>query len=214
MRHQPTALENTWLTRAKRLLALADTGLHFGKDPFDHERYAEVALIAREMLADIGQVPINRIEGLVSEHAAGYATPSLDVRGAIIRGDKILLVRERADGKWAMPGGFADIGLSPAENTEKEVWEEAGLKVKASSLYALRHKSKHPYPADARDFYKLFFVCTELSNASPVAGSETSEAAFFHKGALPDLSLDRVIHSDIEGAFAFSQSNNAHTHFD
>jgi len=214
MCQEPTALEDIWLARAKRLLALAETGLHFCKDPFDHERYAEMAKMAREMLADLGQVPITRIEDLIGNHAAGYATPSIDVRGAVIRGDTILLVRERSDGKWAMPGGFADIGHSPAENTEKEMWEEAGLKVKASVLYALRHKAKHPYPADTRDFYKIFFLCKELSDDKPVPGAEVSEASFFHKDALPDLSLTRVIQSDIAGAFAFAQKTNAPATFD
>ncbi|MEX0318627.1 MAG: NUDIX hydrolase N-terminal domain-containing protein [Ruegeria sp.] len=214
MRQDPTALEDTWLARAKRLLALAETGQHFTSDPFDRERYDEVAAMARAMLADLGRVPLARIDGLISDHAAGYATPSLDVRGAVIRDGRILLVRERADGRWALPGGFADIGKSPAENAEKEIWEEAGLHVRARHLYALRHKARHPYPADARDFYKLFFLCEEVGTDLPRPGSETSEAAFFPEGALPDLSLGRVLHADIDAAFAAHRAATVVTRFD
>ncbi len=207
-------MEETWLARAKRLLALAETGQHFTKDPFDRERYDEIAGMARAMLADLGQVPLSRIDGLISEHAAGYATPSIDIRGAVIRDGRILLVRERSDGKWAMPGGFADIGSSPAENIEREVREEAGLRVRARHLYALRHKARHRYPADARDFYKLFFLCDETGSDDPQPGVETSEVAFFDRTDLPDLSLTRNLSSDIDAAFDAVRANSLETLFD
>ncbi|WP_174838814.1 MULTISPECIES: NUDIX hydrolase [unclassified Ruegeria] len=212
MRQDPTAIEETWLARAKRLLALAETGQHFTENPFDRERYDEIAVIARSMLADLGRVPLAHIEGLIPEHTAGYATPSVDIRGAVIRDGCILLVRERSDGKWAMPGGFADIGSSPAENIEREVWEEAGLRVEARQLYALRHKARHPYPADARDFYKLFFLCDPQNSREPKPGTETSDVAFFAPDALPELSLTRNIPADIQAAFS---ANTGHpTTFD
>lgn len=194
-------MEDTWLTRAKRLLALAETGQHFTKDPFDRERYDEIAKLAQAMLADLGNVPLSRINDLLPTHSGGYATPSIDIRAAVIRDGSILLVRERHDGLWAMPGGFADIGSSPAENIEREVWEEAGLSVRTRHLYALRHKAKHPYPPDALDFYKLFFLCDEVDSDTPQPGPETSEAAFFAPNALPELSLSRNIHADISAAF-------------
>ncbi len=214
MRQDPSALEDTWLARAKRLLALAETGQHFTKDPFDRERYDEIAGMARAMLADLGRVPVSRIGDLVSDHAGGYATPSLDLRAAVIRDGRILLVQERSDGRWSMPGGFADIGSSPAENIEREVLEEAGVQVRARHLYALRHKARHPYPADVRDFYKLFFLCDEISSTAPKAGSETREAGFFASDALPELSLGRNLKMDIEAAFAAHHAENSTVSFD
>jgi Hydrolase of X-linked nucleoside diphosphate N terminal len=81
------AVEDQWLRWAKRLQASASTGFHFSeddKDDFDRERYREVATIAQSMLASIGNIPIKRIEGLLSDFANGYATPKIDVRGAVI----------------------------------------------------------------------------------------------------------------------------------
>lgn len=203
-------MEDTWLARAKRLLALAETGRHFTKDPYDRERYDEIKAIACTMLAELGHVPLTRINGLISEHAAGYATPSIDIRGAVIRNGRILLVRELSDGCWAMPGGFADIGSSPAENIEREVWEEAGLRVRAQRLYAIRHKARHPYPEDVRDFYKLFFLCDQSSIGDPTSGSETSEVGFFELDQLPNLSLTRNLEQDIVAAFhAYSSLETA-----
>jgi ADP-ribose pyrophosphatase YjhB (NUDIX family) len=196
-------MESIWLTYAKRLQAIASTGLHFSKDPFDRERYAEVAEIAHAMLASLGDVPVERILGLVSDFAKGYATPKVDVRAAVIEGDAILLVQERSDGLWTLPGGFADVGRSAAENVEKEVLEEAGLTVRVEALYGLRHKAKRPYEPDARDFYKLFFLCGQEGEVSPAPGPETSDARFFRRGALPPLSRARVVEEDIEAAFIF-----------
>jgi ADP-ribose pyrophosphatase YjhB (NUDIX family) len=195
-------MEPVWVTYAKRLQAIASTGLHFSQDEFDRERYGEISQIASAMLADIGSVSIERIAGLVSDFAKGYATPKIDVRGAVIEDGQVLLVRERSDGLWTLPGGFADVGRSAAENVEKEILEEAGIQVAASRLYGVRHKAKRPYDPDARDFYKLFFLCDRADRAEPTAGVETSEAKFFPRRALPPLSRGRVIEQDIEAAFS------------
>jgi hydrolase of X-linked nucleoside diphosphate len=90
-------MEDQWLTWAKRLQAIASTGLHFSRDDFGRERYREVATIAQSMLASLGNIPIKRIEGLISDFAKGYATPKIDVRGAIIEDGKVLLVRDPGD---------------------------------------------------------------------------------------------------------------------
>jgi len=175
-------METQWLTFAKRLQALASTGLHFS--------------------------------GLVSDFAKGYATPKVDVRGAIVEGDAILLVRERSDGLWTLPGGFADVGYSAAQNIEKEIWEEAGLCVSAHRLYGVRHKARQPYAPDARDFYKMFFLCERMDASSPQAGNETSEVGFFRLDDLPALSTGRVIESDIQAAFAFASDAHRPAFFD
>ena len=147
-------MESQWLTLAKRLQAIASTGLHFSTDEYHRERFAEVGEIANLMLADLATVSVERIQSLVSDHAKGYSTPKVDVRGALIEEDRILLVREKSDGLWTLPGGFADVGQSPAQNVAREFFEEAGLEVEVKHLYSVRHKAKQPYEPDIRDFYK------------------------------------------------------------
>ena len=207
-------MESTWLAWAKRLQSIASTGLHFSRDAFDQERYAEIAAIANGMLAALGNVPIERIEGLVGDFADGYATPKIDVRGAVLDGDRVLLVREARDGLWTLPGGYADVGISPSENVVKEVWEEAGIKVSAKGLYGLRHKARHAYAPDARDFYKLFFLCEQIDEAEPAPGLETSAAGFFRLDELPPLSRGKVIERDIAAAFDFRRDPTRLTAFD
>jgi len=207
-------MENQWLTYAKRLQAIASGGLHFTESEFDRERYREIADIANHMLAALGDVPVERITGLVSDFAQGFMTPKVDVRGAVIEQGRILLVRERSDGRWTLPGGFADVGRSAAENVVKEVHEEAGLIVAARSLYSVRHKAKHPYDPDTRDFYKLFFLCERVDAAEPHAGTETTEVDFFPPDRLPDLSRGRTVEGDIDAAFAFHSHATPITTFD
>lgn len=195
-------MEDRWLQKAKRLHAIASTGLHFAESPFDRERYAEIAAIANEMLADLGNVPLGRIAELVPDFAQGYATPKVDVRAAVFRDDRILLVQERNDRRWTVPGGYADVGLTATQNVVKEVLEEASLRVEADRLYSVRHKATQPYDPDVREFYKLFFLCRRLDDRDPAPGHETLDAGFFRLDELPPLSTARVLESDIAAAYA------------
>jgi len=207
-------MESIWLTHAKRLRGIAGVGLRFTEGEYDRERYEEIEAIADAMMAALGNVPVERITGLVADAERDYPTPKADVRGALIEGDTILLVRERSDGRWTLPGGFADVGLSPAANIEKEMFEEAGLRVAADRLYAVRHKAAHGYDPDVRDFYKMFFLCRRLDDLAPTIGIETSEVGFFRLDELPPLSTGRTIYADIEAAFAFTADPGLATLFD
>lgn len=202
-------MENHWLSKANRLHALAESGLAFSKDDYDIERYEEIAEIARKMMSDLTELPVNKIQNMLVQETRRYVSPQIDVRGAVIKNDKILLVKEKVDGLWTLPGGYADVGLSAAENVVKEVFEEACLKVEASQLYAIRHKAKGDYNQDIRDFYKLFFLCTPTDNLIVKPGPETLDADFFPLNALPSLSSSRVIERDIANAFA-AHSNAFH----
>jgi ADP-ribose pyrophosphatase YjhB (NUDIX family) len=209
-----SGMEDMWLAWAKRLQSIASTGVHYCHGAYDRERYEEVAAIANQMLAQLGNVPVGRIEALVPDFATGYATPRVDVRGALFREHKILLVREHSDGLWSLPGGFADVGRSPSENIEKELWEEATLRVKASALYLVRHKARYAYDPDTRDFYKLFFRCEQTAAGEPLPGAETRAVQFFGRDELPPLSTGRTIAQDIDAAFASRANPNAPTWFD
>lgn len=194
-------MENQWLSMAKRLHAIASTGINFGESPFDVERYEEIADIARQMLSDLGQQPIERINDLFPDFAKGYATPKVDVRGAVVRDNTILLVQEKLDGLWTLPGGYADVGLSAAENVEKEVREESCMEVIANRLIGVFHKAKHEYTQDPRDFYKFYFLCTEQFKQTPAIGPETLDVGFFKQENLPPLSEGRTIEKHIRLAF-------------
>ena len=196
-------MEDRWLSYAKKLHALASTGASFTKDRYDRVRYDEISQIAVEMIAQLGGVPVSRINELIGPYATGYVTPKVDVRGTVFAEGQILLVKEKTDGLWALPGGFADIGLTPAENVAKEIREEAGLNVEVEALIGVRHKPKEQYAPDARDFYKLFFACKAVSRAVEPNDPDIADWGYFKADNIPKLSLGRTISADIEMAFKY-----------
>lgn len=206
-------MEDHWLSQAKRLQALAATGLHYTRDDFDRERYEEIDAIAKGLIARLGDVPIARLAGLPARDQ-GYATPKIDVRAAVFRAGRVLMVRERTDGRWTLPGGFADIGHSAAENAVKETWEEAGLQVRAQKLSHVRHRAKRADDPDYLDFYKFFFLCETLDAAEPAAGPEVFEARFVDPGDLPELSQGRTRAEDVAEALAHLGDPGRLTQFD
>src|SRR6185437_2430643 len=134
-----------WLEWAKRIQALSQSGLTFSKDIYDIERYEELRNISVEIMNEHTGLEMQRIKDLFTNET-GYQTPKVDVRGVVFQEDKILMVRENIDDRWALPGGFCDIGLSPSENIIKEIREESGYDVIPMRLLALTDNNKHPHP--------------------------------------------------------------------
>jgi len=206
-----------WLAWARRLQAIAQTGLHFEKDVFDGERYREVARIAAEILAGHSAAEAAFVERFF-ETEVGYATPKLDLRAAVFRDGGILLVRERSDGLWALPGGWADVGETPRQGIEKEVLEEAGLAVRAVKLLALydqRGRGARPHPLH---ILKAFFRCEIVGEGEtacdPQPGLETLAAGFFAEDALPPLSLGRTSPGQLARLFAHARDPGLPADFD
>lgn len=185
-----------WLALVRQLQAIAQNGLHFTDGEFDKERYAQLRAIASQLMAMGSDGEVDQIIGLFSQDT-GYTTPKVDVRGVVTRDERVLLVEERSDGCWSLPGGWADPGLSPSACVEKEIFEEAGLKAKAVRLLALFDRGSHDHPPYPFDVYKLFFHC-EAPTGHPVPGLETAAAGFFSVEDLPELSQGRVTRSQIE----------------
>jgi ADP-ribose pyrophosphatase YjhB (NUDIX family) len=207
--------ETRWLLWAREMQALAQTGLAFTRDPYDRERYRRLRALAAEIIAQHVGVQAQTIEALFTQQA-GYATPKIDVRGAVFREHRILLVRETSDGhRWTLPGGWADVNESPSESVVKEVREESGLEVRPSKLVAVWDRSKHPHtPSYPFHIWKLFFLC-DIVGGEPQCGTETSEVAFFGEDELPsDLSTSRVLPLQLKRMFAHKRQPELPTELD
>lgn len=198
--------------RVRRLLALAQSGLHYCRDKYDHERYQEVATIATELLAESsGQPPELLKQRWFVE--GGYATPKIDVRAAVFRDDSVLLVREQSDGKWTLPGGWADVNDWPSRAVEKEIEEESGFTAKAVKLAAVLDRNKHDHPPMLYHVWKIFFVC-EITGGAAAAGLETDAVDFWPLDALPELSTARVTAAQIRRLHAHHLDRGLATEFD
>ena len=205
-------MDPTWLDWVKRLHAIAQTGLHYGASEYDKLRYADLRELAAEMAAVGTGAPIATLRELFSV-GDGYATPRLDVRAAVIQGGRVLLVKERSDGAWALPGGWADVGDSPSVTAVREVREESGYEVRALKLAALQDRNLHGHPPMLFHSWKAFFLC-ELLGGSPQPSLETEAAEFFAPEALPPLSTSRSTAVQIAHMFEHHRNPGLPTSFD
>jgi ADP-ribose pyrophosphatase YjhB (NUDIX family) len=189
-----------WLEWVRRLQAVAQNGLQYANNPFDRERFEEVRAIAAELAAS-GGAPVEELAAAFAAES-GHATPKLDVRAAAFRDARILLVRGVDDGRWTVPGGWAEVGESPRVAAEKELREESGHTGRAVRLIGIydrdaRARTRHPFHA-----WKVWFLCElEPCEPAPPQASEVTDVGFFAEGDLPELS-ERTPQSQLAAAFA------------
>lgn len=202
-----------WLRWAQRLQAIAQNGLTYAKDPFDVERFNQVRQVAAEILASASESA--NAESLVEEFQRnfGYATPKVDVRAAVFHNDRVLLVKERSDNGWTLPGGWADIGDSPSAAALREIREESGYEATVKKLAAVYDRELHDHPPYPFHAYKLFFVC-ELAGGAARPSIETTAVDFFAEKDIPSLSLPRVTPVQIQHMFDHYRHPEWPTSFD
>ncbi|WP_416655922.1 NUDIX hydrolase [Bacillus amyloliquefaciens] len=205
-------MEPKWLEWAKQLQSAAQAGLTYSKDIYDIERFEEIRKISVDIMAHYTGIE-KRIIKDVFAGDTGYPTPKVDIRAAVFKDQSILMVKEKSDGRWALPGGWADIGISPGEAAVKEVKEESGIDVKPVKLLAVMDKKCHPHPPSAAHVYKVFIKC-EIIGGQLREGTETSAAAFFAETELPPLSAARNTESQIERMFAYLKHPDKPVYFD
>jgi len=192
------------LLLAKQVQALAENGLHYSENDFDLDRYSNLEEIAMRMLALLSGISEKSVQEGTPEHH-GYRTAKVDVRCVIFNESKeILLVKERVDARWSLPGGWCDVGFTPTEVAEKEAFEEAGIRVKAGRLIAVFDKKKHNHPEDLFYAYKIFLECLPES-LDIKRGMETLDVGFFPKAQLPELSTPRNTEYQILKMFDFQE---------
>jgi ADP-ribose pyrophosphatase YjhB (NUDIX family) len=208
----PSKLSSRWLDWAREIQALSQSGSHYAVNDYDRQRYARLAEIAVEIIQEHAALPRDDLVNWYAQQK-GYATPNVDVRGAVFRDSELLMVRERMDGGWTMPGGWADVGNLPSEAAEREVWEEAGFKVQARRVIGV-YDANRSGPLELFHAFKIVFLC-ELLSGEATPSSETSEVAFFPRRALPmHLSGERTRPRHILDAFTALADPTCPTVFD
>ncbi|MGE5681618.1 MAG: NUDIX hydrolase [Bacillota bacterium] len=202
-----------WLKWAKELQALAQSGLTYTENPFEIDRYKAIMRISAEIMSEHTTLESEKILDLFSRQA-GHATPRVDVRTVVFQGNKILMVKEKLDGKWTLPGGWADPNETPSHAAEREAYEESGYIVKAEKLLALYdrdkqgHKPPHPFHV-----YKIFFLC-QIVGGEKALSNETDAVEFFSEDSLPELSQARITHRQLKHFFSMNREKNWYTEFD
>jgi ADP-ribose pyrophosphatase YjhB (NUDIX family) len=186
----PEAKPPCWLKWAREIQALSQTGLHYSETRYHVERYRRLMEIAAEIVECHASLPKQMtLENFMAQ--PGYATPKVDVRGAVVCDGRILLIQERVDGRWAMPGGWADVGDAPSEMVVREVWEESGFEVEARKVIGVYDANRSGTPLEFYHAYKIVFLC-EIVGGEARASDETLAVGFFPFDDLPPLSVERT----------------------
>ena len=200
-----------WIEWAREIFSLSQSGLTYSKNEFDLARYKRLQEITAEMIESQSELSKEFVLDSFSMQA-GYVTPKIDVRGAVVHDRKILLIQERSDERWAMPGGWADLGDAPASVAEREVWEESGYRVKAEKVIAVLDANRIQ-PLEFYHAFKIIFLC-KLIEGEPHTSNETMAVDFFELDDLPPLSLFRTNADMLQEVFAHVKDPNRRTAFD
>jgi ADP-ribose pyrophosphatase YjhB (NUDIX family) len=190
------------LNIAKRLKTMSHIGLTYANNQYDTDRYKELEQISLELMNMVTEHPLE-ILTTYFHNKKEYITPKVDIRAVIFNPEReILLVKEKSDGRWSLPGGWADIGLSPADVAVKEALEETGFTVKPAKLLAVMDKRCHTHPPELDYVYKIFIQC-HIIHGEYHPAFDILEVGFFARNAIPPLSLDRVLPAQIELMFEY-----------
>lgn len=205
-------MNDKWLEFAIRIQSIAQTGLQYGKDKYDRERYEELRKISAEMMSEKTDIPVNKIYDLFCSET-GYQTPKVDTRAAVFIDGKILLVHEN-NGTWSLPGGWCDTDQSVASNTEKEVFEETGFNVRAERIIAVHDWRKHNVTNYAYGVVKIFMLC-KYESGEFKDNIETTETRLFDRASLPDnLAVEKTTKEQILMCFDSYENNTLSALFD
>jgi len=200
---------------AIKLSALAQDGLTYGADDYDLDRYRQISGLAAGLLSAVSGRPAGEL-ALELGRDSGYATPKVDVRGVIFDDqERVLLMREKTDGRWSLPGGWAEPGDAPSVAVTREILEETGYHSTAVKLIACwdRDVQGNPPPLPV-SVYKLFFLCRPDGTVQEPAALETLDVGWFALDALPPLSLGRVIQRQVERALVHHRDPSLPAEFD
>jgi ADP-ribose pyrophosphatase YjhB (NUDIX family) len=201
-----------WLEWAREIQALSQTGLTYSDNDYDTQRYRRLTEIAAEIVrSHTGLAKEPLFQSFLAQ--PGYATPKVDVRGAVVREGKVLLVQERSDGQWCMPGGWADVGDLPSEMVVREVWEESGFRVVPRKVIGLYDANRGGIPLEFYHAYKIIFEC-EITGGEARPSDETLAVGFFNPDGLPPLSRARTNEQHLTEVFAHYRDRRRPTAFD
>ncbi|MFC4452642.1 NUDIX hydrolase [Deinococcus sonorensis] len=175
----------------RELMSIAQAGLTYTRDPYDVARYEQLQRLTARLMAEVGTLDAPAALDLL-QLERGYLTPKLDVRAVVVQAGRVLLTRERQDGRWSLPGGWADPGEGPGQIAVRETLEETGYPVRALRLLAVLDKDQHGHPPDLWSVWKVFVACELTGEPQPQPDNiETLESGFFTLDELPPLSLGR-----------------------
>jgi ADP-ribose pyrophosphatase YjhB (NUDIX family) len=132
--------------------------------------------------------------------------PIVGVGAVIINGDRVLLVRRGGEplaGEWSVPGGVVELGETLRAATEREAWEETGLRVRAGEVVDVFDSIWTAAENHGRPQYHyvlIDFLC-EVISGELRAGSDAAEVRWVTRHDVSAMELRQTVRAVISKGF-------------
>lgn len=164
-----------------KMQSIAKIGLTFSKDPYAIENYQQIQDISREMLEKYTNEIIEEDNMFVRDI---YPTPNISVRVLVEEEGKILVVRERVDQRYSIPGGWCDMFESIESNAKAELLQETGYNVELIRPLAIFNRGTKQV---GQSEYCIIFSGKIIGGEARIS-HETDEVLFLEANKIPILS--------------------------
>jgi ADP-ribose pyrophosphatase YjhB (NUDIX family) len=172
---------------AHELAATARTGSEFATNDYDRDRYERVMSVAGGLASLTIDAEFTPERPYLPD--LWMATPKVGCSvAAFDEAGRVVLIKRADNGRWALPGGVAEVGDTPSTNALRELHEETGFDASIERLVGVydnkRFGSASPYQ---------FYICcfrARITGGDPTPSIETLEVVLADPGELPeDMSL-------------------------
>jgi len=167
-----------------KIQAISKIGLKYTSDSYAIKNYLELQELSQQMLQDFVQMKLERPNYFARDV---YPTPNISVRTVIFNEkNQVLLVREKSDHGFSLPGGWCDLYDSPQQAALRECEEEAGARVEITRLVGVTNRipylKKYETPS-----YVIVFTAKVIEQKN-VHDHEIEEVGYFDLDKLPPFS--------------------------
>jgi 8-oxo-dGTP pyrophosphatase MutT (NUDIX family) len=171
---------------ADEIRGMASLSRRFAENVYERERADRMMELAVKVAALTDEGSPDDVRAVFDNDGWLRFSPAIGVDAAVFEADgAILLVQRRDSGLWAMPGGIAEIGQTPAEAVLRELWEEAGLRGRVIRLLGVFDGRLWGTRATVHLLHPVFLI--ECRDPDPIPGIEMLDVRFFSIDRLPDL---------------------------
>lgn len=182
---EPLSLTETVYRIADELRSLACQGLRFTAGEYDRERYERILQASACLVAAVDGRPPEQVVRRYHDNLA-HISPFLGADAAVLCDGKLLLIQRTDNSRWAMPGGYIEVGETAADAAQRELWEEAQVRGHAVRLLGIFDSRIWKSHTKAQLYHIIFLV--EVDGSEPTPGSEALDTRFFAEDNLPPLS--------------------------
>jgi ADP-ribose pyrophosphatase len=119
--------------------------------------------------------------------------PQVAVGAVVFKDRRVLLVRRGqapAKGQWAIPGGSVRLGETLQQAAEREILEETGIRIRATSPVLTFDTIERDENGRIRFHYVIVDLAAEYISGTLVAGDDADEARWVAYEELSGLSVN------------------------